>query len=306
MRLVPAPNSLFGKLPRHGDFVRLGLRTDSDTALATWFLQAAEVAGGRLPTGNVCFAMRPAQAPQWLLGSWVLSRDSVGREFPLAVWTSLAEELFAAPMACFPLAAEQYLATLSAVLLDAAEREVAAVERVLAAVPTLHESALPAAWDALAQAQGESVGAFASRVFGAQYASQMYYALHTIVLACSRSQGESAQALTLDCPVRTVADIALWLDIIQACFGTERRPAPIWTRDGGRLLVVLGEPSSRLLIHLARPEAGGQALWPLTTSRPDAIDTARQALEPATRMALDTGAPLREVVASLSLTAGSS
>jgi type VI secretion system protein ImpM len=113
----------FGKIPAHGDFLRLGARNTTVDALDRWLQEGlAELKRQR---GNlrdedeaatpIHFVFAMPSAPEVLVGALVMSRDRVGRRYPLLVaraiqkrfldpqdvplWPVVWRELFAASAA---------------------------------------------------------------------------------------------------------------------------------------------------------------------------------------------------------------
>jgi type VI secretion system protein ImpM len=93
---------LFGKMPRHGDFVRLGLPAEFVTAWDEWASRAIASARAALPpeAWDACWAaappwrfrLAPSVCGPWLwAGVVALSEDMVGRRFPLVVASSLVD-----------------------------------------------------------------------------------------------------------------------------------------------------------------------------------------------------------------------
>lgn len=93
---------LFGKMPRHGDFVRLGLPAEFVTPWDAWASRA--IADARAALAPEEWEARWAAAPAWrfrlapvVCGPWLWagvvapSEDMVGRRFPLVVASSLVD-----------------------------------------------------------------------------------------------------------------------------------------------------------------------------------------------------------------------
>lgn len=93
---------LFGKMPRHGDFVRLGLPAEFVTPWDAW--ASAAIAEARAVLSPEAWEAGWTAASPWrfrlapgLCGAWpwagivATSEDMVGRRFPLTVATLLAD-----------------------------------------------------------------------------------------------------------------------------------------------------------------------------------------------------------------------
>lgn len=110
----------YGKMPRHGDFLRRGLPVDMVTAWDAWVSAGIEAARAQL--GEADFAGAWAAMPCWCLslpagacgaapisGVIAASRDAVGRRFPLLI------------AALIPAPDDAWFATLTARALEAAQ-----------------------------------------------------------------------------------------------------------------------------------------------------------------------------------------
>jgi hypothetical protein len=97
-------------------------------------------------------------------------------------------------------------------------------------------------------------------------------------------------------------DRLTWLELARRLLGWHEAPPSLMWSDGaaGRLLISLGAAPPSLLLYRAKLDHSGASLWPLTTDRVDAIETARQALKPAHMQSIDGPNPLEVLLASLS------
>src|SRR5690606_36588416 len=90
-------------------------------------------------------------------------------------------------------------------------------------------------------------------------------------------------ATVLDCPIHVDVDLFVWLELARRVFGfPPAHPSFFWLEDPApRLLFSLGPAPLLILQFLANPSMEHQRLWPLTTSRSQALDTARTSFAPS-------------------------
>ncbi len=285
----------FGKLPERGDFIRVGLASAESSAFETWLGHCVERSRGAIPHEPVRFLLRFDGLPS-LVGTWVKSRDRVGRAFPLAVFRSLDNALDGVPMTTLPAFFASYLAELEASLHVTEGVDVASLLSGAGHVPTPHPSELPMLSGALSQALDElSVPAFCSRVYGQSAPDQLAYALFTLDGALGMARGRSAPPPTLDCPGHDELDRFFWLSLLHAMSADDTPPLSlIWS--GGRTLIMFGRPSEDALTFLVQPEHNGAQRWPLHTTRSEVATSSLAQIGPSLEAALRRGASLREVL----------
>lgn len=300
---------IYGKIPAQGDFVRVHASDPSAQALDLWVqesLDGLQRAGAEMPAEPVYFLHQGggAGAPG-LAGVMLRSRDRVGREYPLVVFARVDPALLATS---FPLVPTGY----SLFLRDAA-RLAADIDRADAALLAARARSLRAPSPAdIAQAGGVcqhvlqrfAAGELFQRLFADAPPGRHYYAFKTALDACDATRARPPRVpITLDCPVASDVDLFAWLDLCRRrLLGAPVTPTCVW-REGAspRALVSLGPAHGALLRYLVRPEDQATQLWPLVTSRPDAIELARQGVAAHHRQALDTGAaPLEALLSALS------
>jgi len=120
----PPAVACFGKLPATGDFIRLNASTEEFTAFDDWL--GGSVALARESLGSEWeAAYRPAaglfiyrgpeargdEPDRGLVGAWTASRDSAGRNYPMAVCASYDFEQLLATGAALPIALWPFLKT---------------------------------------------------------------------------------------------------------------------------------------------------------------------------------------------------
>jgi type VI secretion system protein ImpM len=84
----------------------------------------------------------------------------------------------------------------------------------------------------------------------------------------------------IDCPVTIDVDLFAWLELSSRHLAWKGGPPSFfWIEEPKpRLLLSLGPVAGQLLVLLANAELDNPRLWPLSTSRPAAIDAAKKAL----------------------------
>jgi type VI secretion system ImpM family protein len=288
---VRSPFTLFGKLPAHGDFVRLGC-PDSER-FERWLIEALERARGALPQGSMRFAFRQADPELLLVGTWVPSRDAVGRSFPLCLLCHVPAELQEL--------ASSVLLPFYGELLDAAESALTAVVdghaelgSLLAQLVEPHPSALPGLFDEAESAvQSERSSAFAQRVYETE-PGNLWYALHTL---CSLRQ---RQDVILDAKVPEDFDLFVWLSLLRKARPAAPAPSVLWSPERARALIMPERPSPLALSLLLDAALSSSQRWPLWTDRPEAIARAKTDLPAAVKAALQQDACLRTLIDSMS------
>ncbi|MBL8603497.1 MAG: type VI secretion system-associated protein TagF [Myxococcales bacterium] len=301
---------IYGKLPTQGDFVRVNASDPAAQSLDLWVQESLEQlqrAGAELPREATFFCYQgPHPALPVLLGAMAPSRDSVGRVYPVLIFTRIDPQLAAARLSALHVGYGRFL-------LDAA-RMLGDLDRA--------DGALLAAWsrnmrlpspELLAQADrvcmhvlGQSLsGDLQARVFGADAMARWHYAyaLKTVVDGCDSARARPSRlSITLDCPVGSDLDGFAWLEMIRRrLYGSQVRPSFVW-REGAapRLLVALGAATPTMLKQLARPADQAQNLWPLRAGRAEALEQAWAAMAPHHRQVLETPAlPLEHLFAQM-------
>lgn len=274
-----------GKLPAQADFVRQHLPDRIGGELDRWLVkgtQAVLSAKAALPAGGVRFVVSAAQCDTVAIGVLVPSRDHVGREFPLAIYTTLPAPLAARHALGLPLAFLQFLDAAEEVVTEAVNGSAAELRaRAAELVPPSQDIVVAAAeqcWEVLGQTQsGEMLG----RVFAQVLPGGSFYALHTFMVAAegARAAAPNTAPTVLDCPLTTDVDLAAWIELGRRGVSSNAVcPSFAWVQVNPRLLLVLGHAPEQLLHLVADPKLKSSRLWPLTTERMEAIERARDVL----------------------------
>ena len=286
---------LLGKTPRQAEFIRHNAATPLALQLYGWMeagVERSRRARVDLPAEPVCFVFTAPGQKQALVGLMAPSQDSVGRTFPLAVFTEVSSADTASRLALTPEAYQPFLRAAGALAQSAAELEVPQLLERVAALP------LPGPGDySLAKrllnavlADHHTVDLLGPVVEGTLEGGR-YYALHTFLTACAGERGkeQSPAGVTLDCPLSTRVGPVAWLELSSRLLKwTHQPPAFFWSEgEKPRLLISLGAASPALFLALAQPSRPGAQVWPLRTERPAAIDNARKGLTASARQVID-------------------
>jgi type VI secretion system protein ImpM len=291
-----------GKLPAQADFVRQHLSDKVGGEFDRWLVKSTQTllsAKAELPKAAVRFVFSAPQCDSVAIGVLTASRDHVGRDFPLAIYTALPAPLAARHALGLPLAFLQFLDAAEVVANEAVNASAAELRaRVAELVPPTQDVLLAASQqcrDVLGQTQaGEMLG----RVFAQVLPGGSLYALHTFMVAAegARSAAPTAAPTVLDCPIATDVDLAAWIELGRRGLPANAVcPTFAWVQVNPRLLMVLGNAPEQLLHLVADPKHKSSRLWPLTTERMEAIERARDVLnsrlgsaDNALTMSLDT------------------
>lgn len=300
MTSAPAA-SAYGKIPTHGDFVRVRAADPVARALALWLEDGSEAAmraGGGNDFEPVRFLFQPAGAGRALVGVIVGSQDKVGRCFPLTIFARLDGAALRDAFPALPRAAASFLDEATALAGEAHRLVVpelaASVERLS---PPVEADVAAAAAEASTAASAESGRDLLERLFGDPSAGQSLYALHCFRCACQVARGKEPgrAAAVLECPVRTAADRWTWLELARRGLAWRSPPSFFWReRSESHLLLSLGPVPAAVFGALWGTRDG--RLWPLVTDKDSAIEAAREALGAAVVSALSRPISLRDLL----------
>ncbi|MBJ6765049.1 type VI secretion system-associated protein TagF [Myxococcaceae bacterium JPH2] len=287
---------LLGKTPRQAEFIRLHAATPLALRLHGWLeegVERARRARVALPSQPVRFVFTLPGAKQVLVGLMAPSRDSVGRDFPLAVFAEVPSNVVAGRGALVPEGFRPFFQAATALVERAAEMEVTPLLEHATALP------LPGPGD-LGTAERLRVGALTghgpaellSPIVEGTPDGGRYYALHTFLTACAGERGreQSAATVGLDCPLSAKVGPVPWLELATRLLKWNTLPpAFFWSEgDAPRLLLCLGAATPSYFLHLAQPSRPGAQVWPLRTERPAALAQARAALSATQRQVIDS------------------
>jgi type VI secretion system ImpM family protein len=288
--------SVYGKIPSQGDFVRIHASDPVAQALDIWVqesLEALQRTASEFPSDPVYFVFcPPLQNAHTLIGVMLRSSDSVGRMYPLVIFVRVDPVALGGAYSGFPTAYSRFLS-------DAARLhgELPRTDAALLAqkVRSLRVPSPAEITQAGAVCQHVLTTFFCSdlivRLFSDASLGKQYYAFKTVLDACDTTRMRPPRTpIVLDCPIGGDVDLFVWLELCRRRLqNTPIRPGFVWCeRDTGRLLVTLGYSHGSVVRMLVHPEETPTQLWPLLTTRQDAIELARQGIAPHHRQCLDT------------------
>jgi len=306
--LAHGPIGLFGKIPSHGDFVRVNVADPAVGPLVRWLEEGNEArhrAGATLSPEPLGFLFRAPESDGALVGVLGPGSDKVGRSFPIAVFVPVRGKELTSHFPLVPALYRAFLDSARAFLGEVAALTAAQVADRLRTLPLPGAGEIAAAegW-ARDAASREHWREMQARLFGDGSAGQQYYACRTFQTACRPVRGRDPGKVNvaLDCPWAQDVDLYAWLELARRSLAWAA-PPPFFWRGGAApaLIISLGAPPASLLGYLATPSRESSKIWPLRTSQAPAIAAARQGL-PAAQIALIDGADvtIEQLVSSLS------
>ncbi|MFY2557205.1 type VI secretion system-associated protein TagF [Corallococcus terminator] len=292
----PPRIGLLGKTPRQAEFIRFNASTPLALHLYGWMeagVERARKARMDLPSEPAHFVFTAPGQKQALVGSMAPSMDSVGRAFPLAVFTEVPSASTASRFALTPEAYQPFLQAAGALSRAAAELDVPQLTERTTALP------VPGPGDfSVAERLRDSVlsehhlADLLGPVTEGSPTGGQYYALHTFLTACigERGREQSAAGVVLDCPLTPRVGPVAWLELSSRLLRWPHQPPSFFWSEGDkpRLLLSLGSASPSVFLALAQPGRPGAQVWPLRTERPAAIDNARKGLTASARQVIDS------------------
>jgi type VI secretion system protein ImpM len=288
---APLPSravGFLGKLPARPDFVRHHLDERISAQLEQWLeagSQSLLQAKAELPDGFLRFVFSAPGCDSIAIGVLANSRDTVGRSYPLAIFTTLPSAPLPIEYSALPSAYEAFFADATAVLARAGSLELEAMrERVRAILPPTAAALEAAVEHSRALLRHADAPELLARAFDGGLENTEFYALFTLCAATTvvRAGPPSAPPTVLDCPIGTSTDLTAWLELARRRLTWHRDcPSFIWTSGPSpRLLLALGFAPPQLLCFVVDPGHNGARLWPLTTQKTDAIARAYNLLAP--------------------------
>ncbi len=300
---------IYGKLPSQGDFVRLNASDPAAQSLDQWVQESLETLARtslELPPEALFFCHQaPHPSLPALIGALAPSQDQVGRRYPMLVFARVDAAVASSRFPALHIAYGHFLLDAARILGDLGRADaslMAAWARSLR-VPT---PAVFAHTDFVCRhVLDQSTAAdLHARVFGhaPPLPGALGYALKTAADACDATRARPLKVpITLECPLGSDLDAFTWLELVRRrLYGTPVRPSFVW-REGAdpRLLVALGPAPGTMLRQLLRQGDTASTLWPLTTTRPDAIGPLWATMAPHHRQALEHPAlPLEHLLAA--------
>jgi type VI secretion system protein ImpM len=294
-------NGLFGKLPNHADFLRVNV-TGAGLEFAAYLEGAVDVCrrvGCEVAIPEAYFLYSAPGSSTALLGLLQPSADTVGRVFPVAVFTEIEVESAAGNFDILPLAFLPFFAAATTLVQDGASLASDDLAPRLEALPFPTVSEFEAA-----QARGDAllletpIAAFGATPFGGGAQGQQYLAFSTLAAACEQSRqavSDTKLGLTLELPLVDPDDVVLWLAIVRRLLGEQSVcPNVMWTPPRsspscgsvkvdvpptpGRLCVSFGAPSPSVVAFLAGALRDSPRLWPVAAVDAAALDGVKASL----------------------------
>ena len=279
---------VFGKLPCAGDFQAHNVAAASGRAFQNWMQIEVDNLAKRskqLPDAPFRFLYRDPSGSGALLGVFIVSRDAVGRAFPLSAFAYVQM-----PVAChrFPSLSAAYAPFLdgaAAVLRERESLDLPGVVNRIDALPHPTPEQLEEARVWTHQAQEATAGqTIIEALFGPISGGVQYHGFNMFLTACSGLKGRFVDKarIILECPATDDVQLAFWLLLAEEALQWRRAPPSLfWTdqfsRDS-RLLIALGAPDGGVLHFLADPTAVADRLWPMRTTSAASIETGRSSL----------------------------
>lgn len=284
MQVAPRLCGFIGKIPACGDFVRQHIGNKISSELDRWLSASSQnLYHGKHELGDHCirFVFSAAGCEDVAIGSLIKSLDSVGRSYPLAIFTSLPTGDAMLEVAALPAVYEAFFAEAEGALRDAADLPLDDLrDRVASLRAPTPAQQLTAAESTRCKLEVSNATACIRSALGRP---EEHYALLTLCIATSAVQigPPSGPATVLDCPLEPELGPSLWLTLTAARLRwTQGALSLLWSTAQPRLLLALGYASDQLLAFSASKQHQSTRLWPLTTDRPDAVERARALLEP--------------------------
>jgi type VI secretion system ImpM family protein len=276
--------ALFGKVPVRPDFVRERFAGPAAQRLDAWLIKAMETLAAAkltLPPVMVRFLFAAHEEQALIVGVLSPSRDQVGRDFPICVFSSLPLARADGQLTGLPVACAGFFDAAEALIGEAPALRESELLAALDAIPLPDVNALPAASEQARNAlRATEATDFVRRTLGDPASSAPYYGLHTFVTACGGAPGRPI-ATVLDCPLRGDVDLMAWLELAERALQGRTAASAFWIQaPSPRLLVSLGPIPTQLLHFMSDPGLSSARLWPLSTTRADVADQVRATLAP--------------------------
>lgn len=286
--------SIFGKTQAHGDFVKVNAGAPIVGILSQWLVDGVQLlrqSRMALPDAPVGFMFANSTQRDILVGAFVNSQDKVGRQFPLAIFTSVDPSVATTNFQLIPRIYDGFLNDAVNILMSAARLD---VNELAARANALRVPGQTELTQAQFQTTNEfnmlSMAEFQAQFNGIEQPSHNY-AFHALLRACQplyRQSPPTTGGVTLECPLLSSTMCAAWLDMTRSLLQWSTPPSFFWTSSPPqRLLLSLGNPTPSVLKYIAGADSNAAKLWPLQTTSTAAIASASQALPPALLSALN-------------------
>ncbi len=297
---VSSPVGAFGKIPAAGDFISIGNNSAVSQSLQGWLQQENDYLASKqlaFPSDPIRFVYRD-HAGGALLGTLGRSRDTVGRTFPLSLYTHIDAHTAMPRFSALPTAFDAFLDGTTQALTDASGLDLQSLTARLGGLhlPGAAELRDAALWTH--EALGATPGAvLLEHLFGPVAQGVHYHGLNMMRTACAQCHGRDPgnAGIIVECHAGDDVQIAFWLCLAESLLGwSVAPPSFFWTdtsSEDSRLLLCLGAPPLGLLHYFADPSVAADRLWPTRTTSAAAIEAGRTALGSTQRQALEPPAP---------------
>lgn len=289
-----------GKIPARGDFIRQHIGERVSTELEQWLQKSTQslfAAKAELPTQHVRFLYTNVGCDSAALGVLKKSSDQVGRNFPLAIFTTLPLTEAMSKLSALPAMYGPFFSAAGSVLDSAPGATLESLRDAVNAltIPPADECAAAAERSARALRETDAL-ALLRLLFGVEPADGLYYGLYTFLSATAavRSGPPPSAATVLDCPSMVDPALTAWLELARRRLEWRQFcPSLVWNEgQDGRLLLALGAASDQLLQFFVDPGNQSARLWPLWSQRTEAITRARAALNQVANALASPTSPL--------------
>lgn len=273
----------FGKVPRAGDFVRVGLPHAATAGLEHWLIAAVGWLEGRaLPPSPeqrqaspiIGFFYRPRpRAGALLAGVLRWSHDAVGRSFPFAVFAALSDETLGTSPQLLPLACRPFIEHLATTL--GVVSNVGSAQELQSALASLSPPDLDgghagpyAGW----AAQSRLSDVWAS-LYGSPDGEAPRVAVHTLAeaLAPFRRSDEPGTQLAALLPLDGdwALGAAFWIDVARRVGGWKTNTPTCFfsLTSPARLLLALGDPHASALAEVTLGQGDQDQVCDLMSAR---------------------------------------
>jgi len=276
--------SAFGKLPKAGDFVHVRASGDAWPSFEAWLGEAVALHEARKPAiwqraceegqpqGFVYRPKRASYAKEILAGVLWPSHDAVGRRFPFAVASRLAESEVARDPHLLPGALRAWFDEVGALTPRLAEWTGADdAERDLARLP-----GAPLPDRALAESYAEWTrgdwATFWSGLYGdnAHMMNQVLTTFFEAIRPFVRKESPTTH-LGLRLPLGPVpmASASFWIDLVRASLAWQSTvPTFFLPLGGGSMVLQLGDPPPAVLTEAVHPDADSEHTCDLGPTSP--------------------------------------
>lgn len=273
----------FGKLPSAGDFLRGGVAGEPASGFERWIEQGMQYGGSRRSNwaqafdagaiyGFIYRAPPSVAAVSVIAGVVRPSRDTVGRRFPLVIFSQVPEPVLAGAPHLAPLLLGDFFELASELLQSAHQMTPEAFRGAVGGIPAPRIDQLAT----YASEYSDWVAATPlatplSVTFGDPHGAGPAHAIDTIIQCIAPFVGHEPMSTPLSTRLPLgaggVASAAFWIDVARRIAGWRRTvPTAFWTAgsEHGQLLLQLGATPHASLAELWAPDPDSDHVCDLT------------------------------------------